>query len=235
MTGILRDKTAIVTGAASGIGLATANALADAGARVVGYDIQPCPNARFPLLDVDITDAARVAAAINGPDAFERIDILVNCAGLEIPSPLAELDMAVFDRMYRVNVAGTVIVTQAALPRLADGARIVNLASELAYLGRAGDSAYCATKGAVLSMTRAWARELGPRVLVNAVAPGPIDTPLLSFATMSPQLQALEMSNPLGRIGRPEEVAAVILFLAGPGATFITGQCYAVDGGAAMR
>jgi 3-oxoacyl-[acyl-carrier protein] reductase len=235
MTSYLRGKTAIVTGAASGIGLATANALRDAGAEVQGFDIQTSAQARFPIVDVDITDEARVRAAINGPGAFERIDVLVNCAGLEIPRMLAELDMATFDKMYRVNVGGTFIVTQAALPKLADGARIINLASELAYLGRAGDSAYAATKGAILSLTRSWARELGPRIIVNAVAPGPIDTPLLAFDKMTPDLQVLETSNPLRRIGRPEEVAAMIVFLAGPGATFMTGQCFAVDGGAAMR
>jgi 3-oxoacyl-[acyl-carrier protein] reductase len=235
MTSDLRGKNAIVTGAASGIGLATANALVDAGARVVGYDIQTSPLARFPLVGVDITDAHRVREVMHAPDSFDRIDVLVNSAGLEIQSTLADLDMAVFEKMYRVNVGGTVIVTQSALSKLTDAARVINLASELAYLGRAGSSAYSATKGAVLSLTRSWARELGPRILVNAVAPGPIDTPLLSFATMSPELQTLETSNPLKRIGRPEEVAAMIVFLAGPGATFTTGQCFAVDGGAAMR
>jgi 3-oxoacyl-[acyl-carrier protein] reductase len=87
----------------------------------------------------------------------------------------------------------------------------------------------------MLSLTRSWARELGPKIRVNAVAPGPIDTPLLNFAGMSEELKKIETGNPLGRIGRPEEVAAVIRFLSSPAASFITGQCYSADGGAAMH
>ena len=86
----------------------------------------------------------------------------------------------------------------------------------------------------MLGLTRSWARELAPRILVNAVAPGPTDTPLLGFESMTANQQALEITNPLGRIGRPEEIAAAILFLAGPGATFFTGQCIGPNGGAAM-
>jgi 3-oxoacyl-[acyl-carrier protein] reductase len=126
-------------------------------------------------------------------------------------------------------------VTRACLPHFRQGARVINLASELARLGRSGSSAYSATKGAILSLTRSWAREFAPRILVNAVAPGPTDTPLLHFDTLSPTIQALELSNPLRRIGKPQEIAEAILFLAGPGASFMTGQCVGVDGGAAMR
>jgi 3-oxoacyl-[acyl-carrier protein] reductase len=236
MTTGLSGKRAIVTGSANGIGRATAAAFHAAGARVIGFDLVPGAGGGFETLAVDVADKASVEAGVSAAaEKFGGIDIIVNSAGIEIPARLAGLDMAVFDRMYAVNVRGTAQVVQAALPYLSDGARIVNLASELAYLGRAGSSAYCATKGAVLSMTRAWARELAPRIIVNAVAPGPIDTPLLGFDTMSVEQQALELENPLRRIGQPEEVAGVILFLAGSGASFITGQCFAVDGGAAMR
>jgi 3-oxoacyl-[acyl-carrier protein] reductase len=126
-------------------------------------------------------------------------------------------------------------MTQAALPKIPEGGRIINVASELAYLGRAGASVYAATKGAILSLTRSWARELAPDILVNAVAPGPVDTPLLGWDAMNAEQRALETLNPLGRIGRPEEIAAVIAFLASDRASFITGQCLSADGGSAMH
>jgi 3-oxoacyl-[acyl-carrier protein] reductase len=134
-----------------------------------------------------------------------------------------------------VNLRGPFVMTQAALPKIPKGGRIINVASELAYLGRAGASAYSATKGAILSLTRSWARELAPDILVNAVAPGPVDTPLLGWDAMNAEQRALETLNPLGRIGRPEEIAAVIAFLASDRASFITGQCLSADGGAAMH
>lgn len=235
MAGV-QGKRAIVTGAANGIGRATARALKAAGARVIGFDVAAVADDVVPMRVVDVADHASVKAGIaDAVDQLGGFDIVVTCAGIEVPARLEDLDMAVFDRMYAVNVRGTAQVVQAALPHLSEGARIITLASELAYLGRAGSSAYCATKGAILSMTRAWAREFAPRILVNAVAPGPIDTPLLGFAAMSPAQQALELDNPLKRIGQPEEVASMILFLVGEGPSFITGQCFAVDGGAAMR
>jgi len=232
----LAGKGAIVTGAASGIGRATARALAAAGARVIGFDLKAAEADDYATLIVDVTSETAVAQGVGAAVArLGAVHVLVNSAGIEIDEPLAASDVATLDRMYAVNLRGTFLVGRAVLPHLADGSRIINLASELAWLGRAGSSAYAATKGAIISLTRSWARELAPHVLVNAVAPGPTDTPLLHFDTLPREVQALELSNPLGRIGQPEEIATVIVFLAGPGASFVTGQCFGADGGAAMH
>lgn len=236
MTGDFKGKTAVVTGAARGIGRAAGVSLARAGAEVVGFDISADRGEEIDMIAVDVGNEADVAGAV--AEAVRRlgpIDILVNSAGVEIAASLASLNVCDLDAMLAVNVRAPILVTRALLPHFAAAARIVNVASELAYLGRAGSSVYCATKGAVLSLTRSWARELAPRILVNAVAPGPTDTPLLNFDSLSAEQKALETANPLGRIAKPEEIAPAILFLAGRGASFITGQCISVDGGAAMH
>lgn len=236
MSTSLFDRRVVVTGAASGIGLGIARAFLAAGAEVVGFDLPGRERPDLEIVGLDLRDElqvvdgmARVASRLGG------IDVLVNCAGTDGEKPLASLDIADLDRIYSVNLRGAVLCAREALRGMGEGGRIINIASELAFAGRAGAGCYCATKGAILSLTRSWARELAPRILVNAVAPGPTETPLLAFSAMTPEQQAVETSNPMGRIGTVEEVAAVVVFLAGPQASFITGQCYSVDGGAAMH
>lgn len=234
MVKTLAGRKAIVTGAASGIGRASALALKDAGADVVGLDLAASAK-EFPILACDVTREADVVKAVVA--AVERLggcDILLNNAGILQEVPLAQVTADHIDRMLAVNIKGFILVAREVLPHLPEGGRIINIASELAYLGRQGASVYCATKAAVLGLTRAWARELSPRILVNAVAPGPTDTPLLAYDSMTAEQKALENNNPMGRIGKPEEVAAAVVFLAGPTATFFTGQCLGANGGAAM-
>ncbi len=230
----LTGKRALVTGAASGIGRAVAEALAAEGAAVIGLDLRVQKGSQS-ILACDLADEGQIVSCVG--EAARRmggIDILVNNAGILEECPLGSIGAAHVDRMFAVNVRGAILVAREALPHLPDGGRIINIASELAYLGRADASVYCATKAAILGLTRSWARELAPKILVNAVAPGPTDTPLLAFETLTVKQKAAETANPMGRIGRPEEVAAAVVFLAGPGATFFTGQCLGANGGAAM-
>lgn len=229
----LTGKRALVTGAASGIGRASALALQEAGAEVIGLDLRAAQSP-VPIIACDLAEEAQIVTAVAEVARGGAIDILVNNAGILQEAPLASLTAAHIDRMFAVNVRGAMLVAREVLAHLPEGGRIINIVSELAYLGRAEASVYVATKAAMLGATRAWARELAPRVLVNAVAPGPTDTPLLGFAALTERQQAAETANPLGRIGRPEEVAAAVVFLAGPGATLFTGQCLGANGGAAM-
>jgi len=230
----LRNKRVLVTGAANGIGMASAMMFQEMGARVVGLDLKGSENP-FPILKCDlIVETEIVQAVSSAASLLGGIDILVNNAGIMQESLIEGISAEHIDRHFAVNVRGTILVTREALRHLSEGSRIINIASELAYLGRANASVYCATKGAILGLTRAWARELAPRILVNAVAPGPTDTSLLGFETLSNAQKLLETAHPLGRIGKPEEIAAAVVFLAGAGSTFFTGQCLGANGGAAM-
>ena len=230
----LAGQRALITGAASGIGAATMQAMENAGALVFGLD-RKFDGSDSHRIGADVSSEQDVNRAVAQACAGGALDIVVNAAGIYSESPLAELAIDDYERIFSVNVRGTILVTKAVLRYLNEGARIVNVASELAFIGRANASIYTASKGAILSLTRSWARELAPRILVNAVAPGPTDTELLDFGSLDAEHRALELNNPLGRIARPEEIANAILFLASREATFVTGHCFCVDGGSAMR
>ncbi|MEO1556992.1 MAG: SDR family oxidoreductase [Pseudomonadota bacterium] len=233
----LAGQRALVTGAASGIGRATAIALAEAGALVICADIadagDTATKAQGAAAHADVSDPASVTALFEdtGP-----LDIVVNAAGILIESPTLEMSVEAYERQMNVNLKGSFLVAQAALKALSErgGGRLILIASELGYSGREGFAAYCASKAGVIALTRSFAREFAPDILVNAVAPGPTDTPMLAPDTMSPEALALDMANPLGRIGTPQEIAAAVVFLASPGASFMTGQTICPSGGAVM-
>ncbi|MFK7944316.1 MAG: SDR family NAD(P)-dependent oxidoreductase [Paracoccaceae bacterium] len=223
----MKGQRALVTGAASGIGAACKAALEAEGADVLGADRNVAPG----LINVDVSDVGSVRAMFKkaGP-----LDIVVNAAGILLESPTLDMSAEAFDRQIAVNLRGSFLVAQGAVEAMDRTGRLILIASELAHLGRGGFAAYCASKAGVIGLTRALAHEFAPGILINAVAPGPTDTPMLSAEVMSPEALALETQNPMGRIGSPQEIAAAVVFLASPGASFMTGQTICPSGGAVM-
>lgn len=240
----LAGKVAVITGASRGIGRATARRLADAGARVV---LVSRTASELEMLAAEITgrggeatslvlDVSDRAAVDAGLGTLERIDILVNSAGVNAPRPIIEVSEEQLELLLAVNVKGTFRASQmAARSMLArgQGGAIVNLSSQMGKVGYPGRSVYCATKHAVEGMTKAMAVELAPHAIrVNAVAPTFVETAMTEAALAEPAFKQDVLARiPLGRIGTADEVSAAILFLCSPAASLITGASLSVDGG----
>ncbi|CEJ11743.1 Pyridoxal 4-dehydrogenase [bacterium YEK0313] len=232
---------ALVTGGASGIGRAITRRLAADGFHVVVVDLNgtlaaeavaevAAASGSAEARILDITDEAGVEALIG---ALPPLAALVNNAGIFTDQPFAAATAADFRRTYEVNVIAPFLLARAAVARMGEGGRIVNIASR-AYLGAKNQIDYVASKGAVVSFTRALAMEvIGRGIAVNAVAPGLIDTPILRALTPE-RLKAQLALQPTGAAGRPEDIAHAVSFLASPSTCFITGQVLFVDGGKSL-
>ncbi|MDT4961747.1 MAG: hypothetical protein QOF87_1394 [Pseudonocardiales bacterium] len=253
MTGRLADRVALVTGGGSGIGLAAANLFAAEGAAVAVVDVRAevadeaagkivAEGGRAIALVANVADAAEVAAAVDRAAAeFGRIDVLYNNAGVNSAGSVADAAEDDWDRCFDVNVKGTFLFSRAVVPHLraAGGGAIVNQGSVAGLVGVPNFAAYCAAKGAVVALTRSMAIDLAPDgIRVNAICPGTVFTPLMEpmlrargDGDLAAGLAKTVVKYPIGRLGNPEEIARVALFLASDDASFVTGSIVTADGG----
>jgi 3-oxoacyl-[acyl-carrier protein] reductase len=240
-------KPVLITGASRGIGRATALLLAEQGydlglnylgSEEGGRDVQDkvgsC-GARAVLLKADVGDELQVGMMVAAfVKEFGGIFGLVNNAGVYDRRHFSDISLEEWERAIRVNLTGTFLCCRAALPYILEGGRIVNLSSNLAKQGSTRGAHYAAAKAGVIGFTRSLARELAPRkITVNAVAPGPTETDIIASDTPEKRAERLRMI-PLGRVGRPEEIAAAVAYFLSEGAAFTTGAVLDVNGGLFM-
>jgi len=215
-------KKAIITGGAGLVGTGLCAALIDRGWEVASFDLKPGHDGARSII-CDVGDEASVAAAF-AQLGWTGLDLLVNNAGIASPhrGPMADLSLADWRRVTDSHLTGAFLMSRAAIPLMRDGAGIIHIVSTRAFMSEPNTEAYAASKGAMVALTHAMAISLGPKIRVNAVAPGWIsDGESLS--------EADQAQHPVGRVGRPDDIAGAVLYLAEAG--FVTGQVLTVDGG----
>ena len=229
----LKGKTAIVTGGAAGIGAAIVERFRAEGTKVVVFDLKGSPS-------VDITDYEAVKKAV---EAAGAVDILVNNAGWDMFKPFLKTDPAFWQKIIAINLVGPMNLMHCVLPGMVarGGGKVVNIASDAGRVGSSGEAPYSACKGGIIAMTKTLARELATKgVRLNTVCPGLTETAMLeSFMTGAGNpdklREAYTRAVPIGRLGKPEDIAGAVLFLASDDAEFITGQTISVSGGLTMH
>jgi len=229
----LKGKTAIVTGGAAGIGAAIVERFKAEGTQVVVFDLKGSPG-------VDITDYEAVKKAV---EAAGPVDILVNNAGWDMFKPFLKTDPAFWQKIISINLVGPMNLLHCVLPGMVarGGGKVVNIASDAGRVGSSGEAPYSACKGGIIAMTKTLARELAAKgVRLNTVCPGLTETGMLeSFmqGAGNPEKlrEAYTRAVPIGRLGKPEDIAGAVLFLASDDAEFITGQTISVSGGLTMH
>ncbi|RJE83989.1 SDR family oxidoreductase [Paenibacillus sp. 1011MAR3C5] len=241
----LVGKVALVTGASRGMGRQIAEDLAQHGAKVVvNYSSSPAKaeevvagiaqrGGEAIAIQADISQVMEVERLFRETlDAFGQVDILVNNAGVMVTKPLLQTTEEDFDKQFAINVKGTFFAIQQAAKHMGEGGRIINFSTSVAGHMFPAYSTYAGTKGAVEQFTRQLAKELGPKgITINAVAPGPVSTELFTVGKSEEQIKAIGSMNAFGRIGEPEDISEIVLFLASEQSRWVTGQTLRANGG----
>lgn len=244
----LKDKVAVITGAASGIGKATAVLFAKEGAKVVIADVDfnngkevenliSKNKGDATFISTDVTDSKQVKRLFERTiKKYGKLDILFNNAGIYLLSTVDKMEEKDWDAVIDVNLKGPFLCSKFAIPLLKkNGGVILNTASTLGLVVEAETPAYCASKAALIHLSKAMAIAYAKdNIRINTICPGPIDTPLLRKSYSSEELEEYKKGTAMNRIGKPEEVARVALFLASDEASYVTGGVYTVDGGEAL-